>query len=317
VQGFSRQDESQADQLSIRYIAAAGYDTTATVRLLETLKRVEALNVAEKKAAGDKAKVYHGAFASHPETGKRIQDASTILQSAGEGARLVPVSVEDHEALLRHLAGTAYAGSASDGAVIGQRFIHPELGIALQFPAQWAIHNGRDALTARVRKQKVFFQMSLKQLSKHTSAEALLRTMVPERRIRGVVTTGKRAGREWARVSADLSQPHVSNARLDLSVWIEGGKALMLAMWCPRDEVGRWQSQFDMIFASFHGYNRDQDGSIPKIALVRWKSGDSWQSYAKRAHQLLGPMTAARLAVLNGMDAGTQPKVGRLIKIVR
>ncbi|MDX8409306.1 MAG: M48 family metalloprotease [Mariprofundales bacterium] len=317
VQGFSRQDESQADQLSIRYIAAAGYDTTATVRLLETLKRVEALSLAEKRAAGDKVKVYHGAFASHPETGKRIKDASATLQSASEEARISSVSAEDHEALLRHLAGTSYAGSASDGAVIGQRFIHPEMRIALRFPVGWAIHNGRDALTARMRKQKVFFQMSLKQLSKHTSAEALLRTMVPERRIRGVVTTGSRAGRQWARVSADLSRPHVSKARLDLSVWIEGGKALLLAMWCPRDEVARWQPQFDMIFASFHGYNRDRDGSIPKIAVARWKSGDSWQGYATHSHNLLGPMTAARLAALNGMNAEVQPKIGRLVKIVR
>ncbi|MDQ6950380.1 MAG: M48 family metalloprotease [Mariprofundales bacterium] len=317
VQGYGRKDESQADQLSIKYITAAGYDPYATVQLLKTLKRVEALDVAEKRAAGDQAVVYHGAFASHPKTGERIKDAAVTLGGSNDASASVINPVTDHALMLDQLSGQPYAGSVVDGAVVGQRFIHPQLGVALQFPDGWVIHNGRTALAARVRRQKVYFQMSRLQLAKHRTAEALLEKLVPKRRIRGEVTHGRRAGRQWARAQVDLSQPHVSEARVDFSVWVLGGHALLIAMWCPRSEIDRWQGQFNAIISSFHAYRQDLDGTIPRIDLARWKVGDSWQRFADQSKQSLGPMTAAHLAVLNGFDVGTAPSVGYLIKLVR
>jgi len=314
VQGFGRQDELQADELSIKYLRAAGYDSQATVRLLETLKRVEKINLAEKRDAGDKAEVYHGAFSSHPETEKRIRQAAAIQDGA---VRIVALNSSEHLTMLHHLVGQPYAGSDQDGAVLGQRFVHPEMGLAMRFPQDWVIHNGKQALTARVRKQKVYFQMSLKQLSKRTTAEALLRSLVPERRIRGAVRHGKRGKWRWARLQADMSQPKVSEARVDLSVWIVGGKALVMALWAPRSEVARWQSQFDTIVASLHGYSHKRDGTVPHIVLRSWQRGDGWHKLAADSDSLLGAFTAQRLAALNGMDMGKFPAVGHLIKIVQ
>jgi len=314
VQGFGRQDELQSDELSIKYLRAAGYDPQATVRLLETLKRVEKVNLAEKRDAGDKAKVYHGAFSSHPKTEQRIRQAAAAQDGA---ARMTMVKRSEHATMLRHLAGQPYAGSDQDGAVLGQRFVHPEMGLALRFPDGWVMHNGKASLTARVRKQKVYFQMSLKQLSKHISAEELLRTLVPARRIRGAVHHGRRGKWRWARLQADLSQPKVSEARVDMSVWIEGGKALVMALWAPRSDVARWQSQFDTIVASLHGYNRKQDGAVPRIVLRSWKRGDDWHKLAAYSGLVLGRFTAQRLAALNGMDMQHLPAEGYLIKSVQ
>ena len=314
VQGFSRKDELQADELSVRYLRASGYDPEATVRLLETLKRVEQLNIAEKKRAGDKAEVYHGAFASHPETEKRIRQAAAKLDG---GARIAAIDRASHLVMLRHLEGRPYAGSEADGAVLGQRFIHPQMGLALRFPDGWAIHNGKQALTARVRKQKVYFRLSLKQLAKHTTAVELLKRMVPARRIRGAVRHGKRGKWRWARLQADVSQPHVSEARADISVWLHGGQALVMVLWAPRNDVARWQPQFDTIVASLHGYNRARDGAVPRIALHKWRRGDSWQRLAAASGMVLGPLTARHLAILNGMDADRTPPVGTTIKLVR
>ncbi len=315
VQGFGREDELQSDELSIRYLQASGYDPRATVRLLETLKRVERLQQDEKKDAGEKVEVYHGAFASHPETEKRIRDAVAKLETGG--ARIPALNSAGHTAMLRHLEGQPYAGSARDGAVLGQRFIHPEMGLALHFPDGWVIRNGKQALTARVRKKRVYFRLTLREMAKRMTAQELLRKLLPARRIRGPMRHGQRDDWQWARVQADVSQPHVSKARVDLSVWLHGGKALLLALWAPRDEVAAWQSQFDTIVASLHRYSRAKDGTVPKIVLHTWRADDSWKQIARRDGMVLGPFTARRLAVLNGMDARDHPEAGRLVKLVR
>ncbi|MDQ6963885.1 MAG: hypothetical protein Q9M13_03070, partial [Mariprofundales bacterium] len=109
----------------------------------------------------------------------------------------------------------------------------------------------------------------------------------------------------------------VSEARVDMSVWVEGGQALLMALWSPRGEFDRWQPQFDEIVASLHGYSRQRDGAVPHIVLQRWHRGDDWRKLAARTELLLGPFTADRLAALNGMDLQHLPQPGYLIKSVQ
>ncbi|RMH50579.1 MAG: hypothetical protein D6682_06580 [Zetaproteobacteria bacterium] len=314
VQGYGREEELQADELSIRYLGAAGYDPRATVRLLETLKRIEQLRREERRDAGEKVEVYHGAFASHPETEKRIREAVARLRVP---ARIGEDRHASHLAMLQQLQGRPYSGSAREGAILGRRFIHPKLGLALAFPEGWVLHNGRDALTARVRRQPVYFRLTLRSLARRTTARGLLRKLVPERRIRGPIQSGVRGPWRWARVQADLSQPHVSKARVDLSVWLQRDRALLLALWAPRDQAARWQGQFDTIVASLHRYSRSRDGAVPVITLCHWRHGDSWRKLARRSGMVLGPFTARRLAVLNGMDPEERPDDGEVVKLVR
>jgi len=310
IMGFGRKQELQSDELALKYSPLAGYDPQAVVKLLATLKRLEDINALEKKDVGDKVPEYHGAFATHPETKTRIEQATQQAIFANPGG------VVGHKAMLDAIKGYPYGDSPKDGAIIGQRFIHPDLGIQLAFPSRWAITNTPDALIARGRKEKTFFMLSMKKLSKRASASEVLKSMFQRRQV-GEITTGMLAGHPYARAMVKASAPKVSKAWIDVTVRLDGANAMVMSMWCPRDQLTKFRQDFDQIFTSFKAYSKRKNGDVPRIALHRWKQSDSWKKLAKKSHNILGKFTAEKLAVLNGMGIKTLPKNNTLIKIVR
>jgi predicted Zn-dependent protease len=312
IQGYGRQAELESDELSLAYLQRSGYDVHAAIRILKTLQTLDEINEKEKKYVGEKPRNYHGAFASHPETKQRIEDAV---------ARAAALPAQQQATLSRNLMLKAvndypYGDSPEQGAVVGQKFLHPRLGIQLEFPENWVIRNTHQALTARVRKEKVFFQLTMHELQKRKAAETVLRSIFPSRRM-GPVEAGTLHGFVYARSLVMASAPKMSRAAIDATVFLDGPRAFLLMMWTTREGIGKWQKAFDTIHRAFRRYDRQRDGDVPRIALHAWKKGDSWQRLAKRSGNVLGRFTADRIAALNGMDTTEQPRPGRLIKIVR
>jgi len=313
IQGYGRDAELQSDELSLKYISRAGYDAKATIALLETLKRLDDLDTREKSdTSGEKVEKYHGAFSSHPEDRVRIEQAVAKYASLQTNGGFI-----NRNAMISHMEGYPFGDSAEQGAVIGRRFIHPDLGIELQFPNDWVIDNAPAALNARMRQQKVFFQLQVKDLNKRQSAAEVLQSLVPARKIVGPITSGTQNGFQTARARVDISAPHVSQASYDVHVFLRGPQAFVMLLWCDRNEFARNLPQFDRIAASFDSYDKQRDGDIPRIHIIIWKAGDSWQQLAADSRQVLGRFTAEHFAAMNGMDVGTSPAPGTLIKVVR
>jgi len=311
IQGYGREAESQADELALKYLTRAEYDPHAVIGILKTLKRLDELDSMEKKDAGEKVEKYHGAFASHPETDKRIRDAVQLASDRQAATGLI-----NRNAMILALDGYPYGDSPEQGAVVGRRFLHPDLGIQLKFPKNWVITNSPGALNARIRKQKVFFQMQLKELRKRQSARALLEKLFPKRK-RGFITEGRQAGMNFARTTVRMSAPHVSRAMIDARVFLKGPKAFILLMWSERDSFGSQRPAFDAIAASLRDYNVERDGDVPRIKLHSWKHYDSWRQLARKSRMILGRFTAEKFAALNGMEISKTPAVGEIIKLVR
>lgn len=312
IQGYGREAELQADELSITYLTRAGYDPEATIGILKTLKRLEDLDTKEKTDAGEKVDKYHGAFASHPETEQRIRDAIN-LEEKHQGHH----GIINRKALLTALDDYPYGDSPEQGAVVGRRFLHPELGIQLEFPKDWVITNTPSNLQARLRKEKVFFLMQLKELSKRQSPAEVLRKAFPSNKLFGIVESDTQAGMPHAQALISMSAPHVSQAMISSHVFLIGSKAFLLSMWADRNVFEQYRDQFAQIARSFKPYDKLLDGDVPRIHLYIWQSGDSWQQLAERNKQILGRFTAEKLAALNGMNVNPLPTIGQLIKNVQ
>lgn len=312
IRGYGRDAELQSDELSIRYLTRAGYNPNATIGILKTLKRLEDIDAREKKDAGDKVAKYHGAFSTHPETEKRIKAAvakAALSQQA--------IGITNRRALLAAIDGYPYGDSAEQGAVVGQRFLHPDLGIQLKFPEGWVITNTPATLQARLRKKDVYFQLQLKELRKRQSAAEVLRSMFPGRHLKMLDDTGTQSGMPFAHAEVRMSAPHVSLAMIDAYVFLKGDQAFILAMWSKRDDFSRYLSDFSSIARSFRRYDSKRDGDIPRIALHHWQANDSWERLAIKSNHILGRFTADKLAALNGMDITEHPRTGDLVKTVR
>ncbi len=311
IRGYGRDAELQSDELSIRYLTRAGYNPNATIGILKTLKRLEDIDAREKKDAGDRVEKYHGAFSTHPETEKRIRKA--VSRASGHQGETLLIR---HKTVLVAIDGYPYGDSAEQGAVVGQRFLHPDLGIQLKFPEGWVITNTPATLQARLRQKDVYFQLQLKELRKRQSAGEVLRSIFPSRHLK-MLDTGTQSGMPFAHAEVRMSAPHVSQAMIDAYVFLKGNQAFILAVWSNRDDFSRHISDFSSIARSFRSYDSKRDGDIPRITLHHWQSNDSWERLAAKSNQILGRFTADKLAALNGMEITEHPRTGDLVKTVR
>ncbi|RME84909.1 MAG: hypothetical protein D6771_03870 [Zetaproteobacteria bacterium] len=313
IQGYGRKAEMRADRLAVRYLKRAGYDPYAAVRVMRTLERLERIDEKEKREAGEKIQRYHGVFASHPETEKRIE---ALVKAAAEAARKAP-GERRRMALLRAVEGLPYAESEAEGAVVAGRFIHPKLGIHLVFPSDWAIENAPEAVRARKRKEKAFALLRTEPLLVKKTPLELLKELAEREKFTVLVEDEVQDGfRHAALHFPDARMPKMRRAAADVHAFVREDQVYYLYLWCPRDEYLRYQSAFRAIAQSFGRYDPKRDGVIPYIRLIRWPEGETWSSFADKLGRPLGPFTAARLAALNGMDESETPAVGTWVKIV-
>jgi len=200
--------------------------------------------------------------------------------------------------------------------VVGQRFLHPELGIQLRFPHNWVITNTPTSLQARLRKKDVYFQLQLKELRKRQTATEILQRSFPIRHLT-LLDTGEQSGMAFSHGEVRMSAPHVSQAKIDAYVFLKGSQAFLLAMWSKRNKFVDHIRAFSSIAHSFIRYDSKREGGIPRIALRRWQIGDNWESLAVKNRHILGRFTADKLAALNGLEVNEKPLAGQLIKTVR
>jgi len=311
LQGFGREAELQSDELSIKYLTKAGYDPNATIGILKTLKRLDELDTKEKKDAGEKVEKYHGAFSTHPKTEKRIREAIAEAASRQGSSGFV-----NQGAFLAAIEGYPYGDSTEQGAVVGRRFLHPDLGVQLEFPKDWVISNSAVALNARIRKQKVYFRLQVKNLQKRYSAEEILKDLFTDRHIRGIETKITN-GMSHAHAIVRESAPHVSMAMIDANIFLKGRRAFVLMMWSDRNSFDKYKDIFREIATSFCDYDKEKDGDVPRIRAYIWKAGDSWERLAKLNNNIMGRFTAEKLAALNGMELSEQPQRGQIVKTVQ
>jgi len=312
IQGYGRKDELQSDELSIRYLNRAGYDVHATTHILETLKRLQELRIMRAKdTTGKTPEIYHGAFSSHPETKQRIEE-SIAMVAAKQGS---PAEIR-RKPMLAALQGYPYGDSPEQGAIVGQRFLHPKLGIQLEFPKNWVIKNTPQALSARLRQKRAFFVMHLQELSKRKSGTELLGEIFHKKRLEELVSE-QREGFNVTQAIINTSAKQVGRARVLATVLLKGPRAYLLTSFSQREKFEQYRVDFKAIASSFRQYDPKRDGDVPRIYLDYWKQADSWQKRATNSGNILGKFTARRMAALNGLNVDQVPATGRQIKLVR
>jgi predicted Zn-dependent protease len=145
--GYSRDFELDADQLGAEYLAKAGYDPKAMLRVLEVLKDQEVVERDRAKAEGREPRIYPGVFASHPKADDRLQEviAASHKHVPAAGAGQQPAT----DRYLDVIDGMVWGDPADEGVLRGRHFYHQDLDFALTFPEKWSIENTRFALVAR------------------------------------------------------------------------------------------------------------------------------------------------------------------------
>jgi predicted Zn-dependent protease len=136
---YGRDQEREADRVGAELAAKAGYDPAALASSLHTLEREDKLSNADAASRGS-------FFATHPPLPERVSNVE--IQAAGL-ARGKPDPVAGSPAVfLERLDGVVVGPSAAEGVFQDQTFVHPDLDVALTFPAGWKTRNTRAAVGA-------------------------------------------------------------------------------------------------------------------------------------------------------------------------
>jgi predicted Zn-dependent protease len=132
---FSRSQELEADVMGMRTSARAGFDPFGTVRFLQTMDRMQALQGGPFVRTGDAADTF---LATHPSTPERLQAAMTEARRLSSEA---PSTGADRDSLLSAIDGLAFGDDPRRGVVRGRTYLHPTLGFRFVAPPEFGLEN--------------------------------------------------------------------------------------------------------------------------------------------------------------------------------
>src|SRR6266511_5677421 len=133
---YSRDHESQADELGLRYLRRGGYDPREMPDVFTLLDRVS------QGSGGGRVPEW---LATHPAPANRRERIVQLIAALPRDSSGTTVSREPY---LRRLDGLVFGTNPRDGYFKGAQFFHPELKFRLTFPEGWTTSNQPQAVLA-------------------------------------------------------------------------------------------------------------------------------------------------------------------------
>ena len=134
---YSRGDESQSDELGVRYMGRTGYNPEEMAGVFETLALV----------SGDPSSRTPEWISTHPYPENR---GAWILEMMAElpPEQLAEARTVRADAYLSKLQGMTYGPDPRQGYFEEELFLHPEMAFQLRFPTGWTTVNQRSQVAA-------------------------------------------------------------------------------------------------------------------------------------------------------------------------
>ena len=304
IASFSRQQELEADQISVRTVAKAGLDPYGPTRFLQSLGR----NSQQRSTNGQKVAVDF--LATHPATPERVQAALMAARQIS-APQSNDASIAERNRYLAAINGMIFGDDPADGLVRGSKFIHPRLGFAFSAPDGFQLENSADAvLGTRENGQQAFRFESIKLPAGTTLDDYLKTSPIPEAPTTNIEplsigglqgATALANGNDWTYRFAVLQ----SGART---------YRMILAAQSYTPEVDR---QFRQSIATYHVPTVDELGGArpQKIGIVVAQAGDTIETLASK---MSGERERAseRFQILNGIEDPQSIKAGLRYKII-
>ncbi len=145
---YSRDDETQADELGFRYMTKVGYDPTQMIPLFEMLDRVS------KQEGEGKTPEW---LQTHPDPGNRLAETQKRLKTELKGSTQ-GMKVE-RDKYLQMIDGIVFGEDPRQGYFKGDTFYHPQLRFQWKMPAGWAHQNTSQVVAAASPKQDAILQL--------------------------------------------------------------------------------------------------------------------------------------------------------------
>ena len=287
VRGYGRKHELEADRLGAIYLHRTGHDPERMLDVIAVLKDQEVYEKAQAKKQNREAKTYHGVYSTHPRNDDRLK---TVVRAA---KKLDAKDYKDPERnrYLDMIDGMTWGPSVDQGVIIDNRFLHPGLGIGIQFPADWKIHNQPEFLLGVNEEQKTSWQMTLQQLeAKETPAELLKR--LTQNQELPVNTTKIGASTSTQIKVNDNNQPALLSA-----IKLDNSQALLTVGSSPQQNFSKARAELTKINDSFKRLEAKEIAAIrpPRLKVIQVRTTDKFSQLATKSAISEDPANRIRL----------------------
>lgn len=293
---YSRDDESQSDDLGYRYMTRAGYDPEAAVEMFQILDR-------QRVQSGQGIPEWQS---SHPDPGNRVEAARERLAEADPGG------VTDREEYLRRIDGLVYGPDPRNGYFYRDRFIQPEMRFGMDFPAEWPRQNMPVAVVAMSPQQDAMVELTLvpeatasRAAQEFWNMQGLQRIGSANQNVNGIPAL---VGRFRVQTEQGVLE--------GLVMFLEYGNQTFRVMgYTTAAQFGRYSPTFEATLNSFSRVNDSRLLNVEprRIDIVEVPSAMSVETFQQRFPSTI---ELDELLFLNGWQAGEQLAAGRLAKRV-
>ncbi len=311
LQGFSREQEMEADMLGVRYMTRAGYDPRVMISFLRKLQGHDALEAAlsGKRKAADRFHI----MSTHPRTADRIAQAIKLAKVRPAARPRV-----GRDAYLARIDGMVFGDPAKQGIRKGRVFVHPQLAIRFTVPPGFVMFNAPGQVVARgPGGAAIAFDVQ------HGPAARRVRSLpaylvrdwgsrLSLRAVERITINGMEAatGRDRLQTRAGPRDVRI------LAIRERPDRIYRFLFITPPSLTAGLTNEFKRTTYSFRRLSPQEASSIRPLRLnvVTVRPGDTAKALAARMP--LGQFSLAWFETLNGLGGGQPLVPGRKVKVV-
>lgn len=301
---YSRKQEYEADDLGVRYLYSAGYDTLASSTMLASLAAQTSLDA---RSQGSDARNLPEWASTHPDPAGRVVRARQKAQAAGGTGR-----TRNRDIFLNAIDGLLYGDDPKQGVVSGSDFRHPDLRIAFTAPQGFAIANGTSAVSVSGSGGQAQFSGGKLSGSLSSYIDNVYRQLGGQGNV-GEVQTTRVNGVDAAYT---VTRAQTKQGQVDVGViayQMGDGSAYHFVTLSP---AGRGFGSFSSMVQSFKRLTPAEASAIRarRVDVVTVKAGDTVQSLANR--MAYDNLKLERFLTLNAFDANARLSPGQRVKLI-
>lgn len=309
VLSYSRKQELEADDLGVRYLAAAGYDPTASASFLASLGAATSL---EARTVGRNDERSTPSWArSHPLSADRVIRATRTAQATGRAG----TGLRNRDIFLARIDGMVVDDDPKQGVIDGRTYTHPDLRLRFAVPEGYGMQNGTRAVSIVGQSGQAQFAGGRfggdlgAYIGQVFQAIAGQQARIGYVQPRGTTINGIPAAYSTARVNTQSGQ-------IDLTIFAyrwDSDTAYHFAMITP---AGSGLGPFAAMVQSLNRITASQAAAIRPRVIDVVMVGPRDTAATLAARMAYNDYKEERFRVLNGLAAGAQPRAGQKVKIV-
>lgn len=298
ARGYGAEQELEAGRLAAATLAAVGYPPQAVAAVAATLKAHAA--VARELPGGHLAAAHHAVFDTDLARLARVVARSKAVAAPREGR-------DDY---LQVIAGLHFGDSPDQGVLRDNLLLHARLGLAMQFPPGWGVHNRADRVVAMHPAGDALLELRPGP-SRGQPLDALQKGVRLDPGAR--YDTGRLGGFPAAfAAGARGGRPVVATAvALDSGQYVIAGMARDVAAY------ERERSALRAAINSFHAISPAEKRAARtySLQLITVRAGQTMAGLARQSPLSAGAEVQLRL--MNGLYPNGEPEPGQALKIVQ